>query len=293
MLHCLFCNSVHVKPCSFQDAALFNNNTWRYVRCMECRLVMLYPLPGKEELDMMYDSDYHTAYYFKGETYSVIGYEKILNDPQVRKILDFGCGDGAFLRALEAYPFKKDGVEYTVGLVEELKRQVPGVSFFTIDQFLKDINDTYDLIHLGDVLEHSNDPKGLLHMLTGKLNANGYLLIDGPLEANRNLAYFSRRAAQAVKRFFNKDPRHVYTPYHLIFANARNQLELFERAGYHTIKYKVYETAWPYPEQLPASLSGALQFLVARISIILSGIMPGWGNRFRYIGRKSKVPSLS
>src|SRR6478672_9557961 len=221
MLHCLFCNSAHVKPCSFQDAALFNNKTWRYVKCIECRLVMLDPLPSMEELDIMYDSDYHAAYYFKGETYSVIGYEKILKDPQIKKILDFGCGDGAFLRALESYPFNKDGVEYKEDLVETLKRQLSAVNFFTIDQFLTNSNKTYDLIHLGDVLEHSNDPKGLLQMLTGKLNANGYLLIDGPLEANNNLAYFSRRVAQTIKKIFKKDPRHAYTPYHLIFTNAR------------------------------------------------------------------------
>lgn len=237
-------------------------------------------------MQKMYSSLYHQEYYFKGEPYSISYYEHLLHLASSNTVLDYGCGDGAFLQAIKKPDTRKVGVEYDPGLVRKLHSLYPQTEFYTTDEFFSS-NIFFDIIHLGDVLEHSVNPQWLLRQLMQRLNQGGFLIVDGPLEANPNLAYACRRLAQQLKKLLGLHRARYYVPYHITFSDRKNQLNLFEKMGLEKVAYKIYETEWPYPDRLSLSLPGNGKYLVARASMLLSKVLPlPWGNRFIYIGKK-------
>ena len=283
---CLFCNSTAQEKYSFQEEAVFNEKIWGYVRCRNCRLVSLSPLPGAADLQKMYGSSYHEAYYFKGDPYSISYYEHLLNRASSKTVLDYGCGDGAFLRAIKRPDTIKVGVEYDPELVLKLKSFNPQMKFYSTDEF-SNSHLSFDIIHLGDVLEHSVNPRLLLHQLKERLHQDGFLIVDGPLEANPNVAYACRRIAQRLKFLFGLHKARPYVPYHITFSDSKNQLDLFEKTGLETVAYKIYETPWPYPDRSGTSFFENCKYFVARVSVLLSRRLPWpWGNRFIYVGKK-------
>jgi len=100
--------------------------------------------------------------------------------PAKGRLLDVGCGNGAFLRACsQALPdWSLCGSEVN----DKYKREVEGIRgverLFTGDW--KDIPGTFDLISLIHVLEHIPSPSAFLKALASKLNPNGLLLLEVP-----------------------------------------------------------------------------------------------------------------
>lgn len=285
MSTCLYCNSLKSKPCKFQEPALFNNTIWDYAKCTDCGLIMLQPLPSSADLDVMYGAAYHAEYYFQNEPYSITRYQSLFSLPSNKSVLDFGCGDASFLNAIPNKLIRKCGVEYDPELVKKLKNTFPQIEFFTKEEWGQR-NELFDIIHLGDVLEHSVHPQQLIKELKKHLNNNGFLIVEGPLEANPNLAYVVRRLAQLIKQILGKQKPHKYVPYHTLFANYENQLQFFETMGLKKVRYEVFESSWPYPAQLQRSFFNNIKFFVAKISILISSLFPTMGNRFIYVGRK-------
>jgi len=100
--------------------------------------------------------------------------------PESGRLLDLGCGNGAFLRAAsdaltswllagtelgEKYRAVVEGIRGVEALYTCPPKQVPG---------------TFDLITMVHVLEHIPSPKGFLTGLQDKLNPDGLLLIEVP-----------------------------------------------------------------------------------------------------------------
>jgi len=61
----------------------------------------------------------------------------------------------------------------------------------------------------------------------------------------------------------------------------------FERLQLEKIYFKITEAGWPYIDTVKEIQSPWLfvQYLVAKISILCSAVIPQFGNRFRYIGK--------
>jgi hypothetical protein len=118
------------------------------------------------------------------------------------------------------------------------------------------------------------------------LNQEGILIIDGPLEANSNLAFFIRRMANECKRLIGKGKAKSYAPYHISFSNSKNQAAFFQAMGLKVMRYKVYEEPWPYPGNWNRSLFNNVKVVIARVSKKLSLLSKSAGNRFIYVGHQ-------
>jgi len=250
-------------------------------------LVFIDPLPSEDDYAIMYSSSYHDDFYFgqKRGNYSNIA-TLIRVHAKGRRLLDFGCGDGAFVRYFTEQGFIGTGVEYAPELVARLSAQ-PGNSekYMTCEEFWHS-SERFDVIHLGDVLEHMDRPLHLVHALSGRLRpSTGILVVEGPLENNRNIALFARKIVSGMKSTILRKQLVQHAPYHVTFSDATNQKQFFERCCLRTLSYKVWEENWPYPSE-PSCRPGTLfKFGVAKISVFVSSAMPRhWGNRFTYVG---------
>ena len=91
-----------------------------------------------------------------------------------KKICDFGCGDGEFLKKTKNYASFSCGVEIQDNYVNELKND------FEIYNNLSDLNKKMDCFFLFHSFEHLIDPELVLKKIKTKLNDNGKIIIEVP-----------------------------------------------------------------------------------------------------------------
>lgn len=104
---------------------------------------------------------------------------ELVNLPPQSTLLDVGCGNGAFLKAVSnSFPqWRLAGLEQNRLHYEKIM-QIHGVANFYAS--LTEINQSFDVIALIHVLEHVSQPLDFLTDLRKKLNPSGILLIQLP-----------------------------------------------------------------------------------------------------------------
>jgi 2-polyprenyl-3-methyl-5-hydroxy-6-metoxy-1,4-benzoquinol methylase len=99
-----------------------------------------------------------------------------------RRVLDFGCGEGAFVSQALAEGWDALGVDLNAGLVEEANRhwKFEALSACSLDDFVARHPRPFDAIVTSQVFEHLQDPVGMGVALKGLLKPGGVLYIDVP-----------------------------------------------------------------------------------------------------------------
>jgi SAM-dependent methyltransferase len=155
------------------------------------------------------------------------GIVELCGNGQGRRLLDVGCGNGYLSRILTERGFAVTGLEHPMGhdgpapdgvrLVEhDLETPLP----------LGELGGPFDLIVIGDVLEHLRRPEDLLRQLSVVLAPGAAVIASLPNSGN---AYF--RLNILLGRF-PEDDKGLFDRTHLHFWMLENWLRLFARAGY-------------------------------------------------------------
>jgi SAM-dependent methyltransferase len=225
------------------------------------------------------------------------GYDALLNKIKetgsYKTLLDYGCGNGRFIKEAIDEGYEITGAEYNPEIVTNLKKAYSSVQFFTVDHLLA-LNDKYDIIFLSNVIEHLTQPKQILNQLKDKLNENGIFVLEGPVENNFNIALIFRKLIFSIRKFiFNKKAQHI--PLHLFYSNRKNQEQLFKDIGLTTIYFEINESSWPFPSNYNEcdSLNKKITYFIASFSVFMSKITRGWGNNFIYIGKCIKPKTIN
>jgi SAM-dependent methyltransferase len=119
------------------------------------------------------------------------------------KVLDIGCGTGAYLHEME-----RSGWQVT-GLEPDINARIKAQELYSIDpqepSALYQLDEkTYDVISMWHVLEHVHDLQGYLQKISSLLSANGKLFIAVPNYTSKDAAVYKEFwAAWDV-------PRHLY-----------------------------------------------------------------------------------
>ena len=288
-MRCLFCKSENITHSSYPRKTKFNGKIFNYKKCKECGLVFIDPLPNDEDFSKMYSLEYHDHFYFENkpsEDYSWI-YDLIKKyGMHGKSVVDYGCGDASLLAFLLLKGFTCIGVEYDPENVTRLRDKNKDILFLTVDEFWQE-NVKADVFYTGDVLEHLTDPSGFLDKGKHKLNKEGIFIARGPLENNKSLGLYSRKAISSGKSLINSDAVSEHIPYHITFSNVRNQERFFQNAGLKTLFYKISETAWPYPHKFTLRPLSFFYYLVGKMSIFISNANRKSGNRFVYVGKNN------
>ncbi len=229
MSRCVLCGSGQKKFLFFgRDRLHAIPGTFKVVRC-QCGLIRLDPQPSMQVIGKYYPKTYY-AYdcYVPGslsERFAVFLYKLFftLNRNPLRllflpfkhllrgtqiipggKILDVGCGNGAFLHKMRAAGMDAYGVEFSKDGYAQARKLGLNVKHGTLEQ-QKYPSHSFDVITLNHVFEHLPDPVRTLKELKRILKPQGRIIIAVPN---------SRSLAALFGRFWSslELPRHLFIP---------------------------------------------------------------------------------
>ncbi len=210
-----------------------------YVRCAGCGLVQLEDIPA--DLAAYYDgyrvhgSDTRLYPALRKLT---IGHCYLDQPGHGRALLDYGCGNGWYLRDMAERGWRPTGFERDAAHAAALAARLD-LRVLSDDAELERHRDVFDLITLNFAFEHLDDPRRTLALVTRALRPGGLLYMSVPNIAGREAAMFE-------DRWF-----HLDAPRHVTFFTKPLLAEALEREGYSEIEVKDL----PMPIGLAGSIS--------------------------------------
>jgi ubiquinone/menaquinone biosynthesis C-methylase UbiE len=141
------------------------------------------------------------------------------------RVLDVGCGEGAFTAALAVAGARPVGIEVAAEPLRRARRRHPELELVLVGPEIPFSAASFDVAWAGEVLEHVADGPGLLDELRRVLRPGGRLLVTTPDHPRRLVLGLALRRA-AFERHF--DPRAD----HLRFFTPRTLTLLVEDAGF-------------------------------------------------------------
>ena len=290
-----------VRPCplcsgegtdeSYPFGTRWKGKLFRNLRCGRCGSSYLNPTPTEAELAELYDrAAYHDGNYpLEAEDTQTSAIQAlIVHLPEGGRLLDFGCGNGHFLKLAGSMGFRCEGVEVDSKTCQ-LAESNSGWRVMTLTEFLGRTDLRYDVIHLGDVLEHLHNPAAMMHLLQSRLAPSGRFFVEGPLEDNFSLVNFVSRSFGRLVRALGRDYG-WYLPLHLFRANADAQRRFFTNGlGYRVLAWQQGDDGWPYWDRGDSlfrarSTGHALKMAIALTSRLVTrtALLTGLnaGNRF-------------
>jgi SAM-dependent methyltransferase len=164
--------------------------------------------------------------------------------PRGKRLLDVGCGAGWFLRISKKLGATVQGVEPSEYAASVAVKQGLNVFCGTIEQFVAQTDQKFDVITSNHVVEHVPDPVATLTAMRGLLAPGGTIWIAVP-----NAAY---PISKALKGLWHSSD----LPYHLMQFSPSSMSKAGELAG---LKVKKRETE-SIPRIVEASLGQYLRY---------------------------------
>jgi len=267
---CPICHG-HGKP-SFRSRDLLYNKThvYEYMQCSRCGLIYQHPMPNRVEISSFYLDDY-AAYEPLGRLkrrgqsrlavlrhrygyshldvswlsrllapiLSVFRHRDAIPFVPSGKALDIGCGNGKFMRAMNALGWKFEGVEFNGTAVKICRRE--GLKVFHGDLHEAAFEDNaFDLVSARHVIEHMRAPGDFVAEIVRILKKGGRLAIRTPNSQALGRQWFGKYW------YANEVPRH------LVLFSPGNLRMLCERCGLRLITEKLFTSpkiilnSWDY-----------------------------------------------
>lgn len=149
---------------------------------------------------------------------------------QNKKLLDFGCGAGGFLKMAQNWSTLVHGVE----LDQKINRYLNEQEEIRVLKNISDLEEKYDIITLFHVLEHLPDPIQMLEHLSEHLAENGEIIVEVPSASDALLTLYK---SKSFSRF-------TYWSCHLFLFNESTLSTVAKRAG---LKVKYVKQIQRYP----------------------------------------------
>lgn len=112
------------------------------------------------------------------------------------KILDLGCGTGAFANFISSCG-SVTGVELSPEAVKRASQLYPHISFHSGDAFEVMVNQAaFDIVILQEVIEHVDDQAGLIEKCADALRPGGHLILTTPNKWVANASGVMKRAGE-------------------------------------------------------------------------------------------------
>ena len=237
-LRCHICSSTQLRPKPF--GYRFNGKWLQAIECAGCRVIFIHPQPAAAEISQLYSKEYfdadfrcgHEGSYFDENTLKGIVdhalLQRIKNFKPGVKFLEIGCAGGAFLDAARQVGYEVCGVEFSKDAARFARER------FDLRVVTGDLMDarfehsTFDVVFMGDVIEHLPDPVMTLKEINRIMAEGGLVVLACPTQTN---SLFSRLGF-VLFQTIGKRATVALPPYHLFEYRPRSMASLLERSGF-------------------------------------------------------------
>ena len=219
---------------------------YRIVKCLRCSLIFSSPIISLKEISKFYkDSlcNYEDQIPYLIKTYLNI-IKNIWNKiPKNPKVLEVGCGNGFFLKALKELKFTKNvfGVEPSSKMVlqaDPILRNKIKINIFKRNLFPKN---SFDLVLCFHTLDHMVDPNEFIRGTQSLLRKNGYVVVVVHDTEGLSVKLFGERSA-------------IFDIEHIYLFNKKTLSEIFLRNKFKVVK--IFNLVNNYPLNYWIKMSG-------------------------------------
>jgi SAM-dependent methyltransferase len=221
-------------------------------QCRSCSLMFLDPLPTPAQLERLYGKEYFTdrANYNREEKDRkfIEESDKLdLSKPRADKFTDYmlanypgrqfrylevGCGPGYTLKSLESLGWKAHGLEISEHAADFARQHLHLPVVTGNIETTEDFTDSqFDLVYMGDVIEHLRSPSATVAKFARILAPGGLLVLALPSTLNLPALRLGLGAYRALGRQRKMD----IPPYHLYEFTPRTIQALLEKHGFRVV----------------------------------------------------------
>lgn len=242
-MNCKICNSINLNLKYKRVPGYKINKSFSIIECLNCGVCFTSPFLNSSQYKQ-YHKAHQVAFNGAGRERDIekyldnkesawlgLGYEnrlKIISEikPDVKRVLDIGCGAGLFLDYLKNKGFIVEGIELSPWGYEIAKYKLGLNIKNELIENLSPPSKKFDVITLYDVIEHTTNPNNFLQVLRKWLKKDGVVIINVP---NINSAI-----SNSTKELWNK----LCPPDHTFHFSQESISYLLNRNGYRPISIK-------------------------------------------------------
>jgi len=282
---CELCNSQAIRLLyQFDSKRIIDSKDNRIMRCQNCGLVFIYPVPPEKDIEKIYSTPkYHNLPYFdnckagykdKGQ---ILLYKKVLDEIESRiektKILDIGCGTGAFLDIAKKRGWESFGVDISKRACDYAKEDF-NINVFNGELYEANFPDKYfNVITLWDALEHIPHTSRFLKEVHRILKDDGLLFLE-TINVDTLINRIGDIIYKASFRKIEYPIRMLYGPHHIYYFTPFTLKRFLEKFKFnilemHQDEYKINKIGVSWPIQMALSIIYLFQKIVKKQTVIL------------------------
>ena len=265
--YCISCNNSNFKN-------LFKKNNFDFIKCKNCGLVTISPLPTEKELE-----DYYKSKTLGGNYDLKISIERdrslkkilnlILKEKNNGNFLDIGCFDGRLLEFAEESGFISYGLELQEEAAKKASEKFENRVICGVIENSQNIfpNKKFSVIVASGVIEHLRSPDSLIKFVQNRLEKNGLFLIQTPNEGSflRKLMasyWFGWTAPEHTFYFSEESLNFLLKKFDLLIEKKYRDIK-FLRIGYiieqlSTFGTEIYNVIKPFKKIIPKFINNKL-----------------------------------
>ena len=239
---CLACGGRSLRPLAL--AYVHEGRRYPLVECRSCGMRFLEPRPAPATVARFYDAAYFESDFrcgrsdaaayddaaFRDEHRGLLDAFAALGAPgspgSKARLLDVGCATGGLLSAAIARGWQAEGVEVSAEAAAHARAR--GLTVFQGDLIAARFPDqSFDLVYMGDVLEHVPDCRAAVDEVARILRPGGRFYLRGPITTHSLARGLALAFAAAAGRTLTLHE----VPYHLWEFTPGSLTRLVKRAG--------------------------------------------------------------
>lgn len=236
------------------------------VRCPDCSLVFVDPVPRSAVTQDAYGADYYEPWQERREERARVRmWRRRLALIESRRgrgaLLDVGCGDGLFLKVARDAGWSVDGIEFSPEGARRSSHRLGRPVAVGDLAAASGLRGPFDVVSLWHVLEHLVSPSSMLEAARLRLRPGGLLVVAVP-----NLDNLPMRAAYRLARgrplpLYEQEAREP----HLSHFSPRTLRDFLERRGFEEMELCADLCALTKAKRAIDAFAFCLSFLCGRL----------------------------